>query len=165
MKKFTAIVFTALVLGLSGPVCAMAQTPAAPQRHGSRGMDAGSTGMYDPKTVETLRGEVVAVERVTPRGRKMGRMMQGAHQGIHLLVKTGKDTLSVHLGPAWYIDHQALKIVPKDKISIRGSRIMFDGKPALVAAEVRKDDAVLTLRDANGVPAWVSWRRHSPDAR
>lgn len=33
------------------------------------------------------------------------------------------------------------------------------GKPALVAAEVKKGGEVLVLRDANGFPAWGGWRR------
>jgi hypothetical protein len=36
---------------------------------------------------------------------------------------------------------------------------MFEGKPAIIAAEVKKDDEVLTLRDASGFPAWSGWRR------
>jgi hypothetical protein len=35
---------------------------------------------------------------------------------------------------------------------------MLDGKPALIAAEVKKGDEVMKLRDANGVPAWSGGR-------
>jgi hypothetical protein len=40
--------------------------------------------MYDPKTVETVSGEVVGLDYLTPA--KAGR-------GIHLLLKTDKETI------------------------------------------------------------------------
>jgi hypothetical protein len=107
--------------------------------------------MYNPQTVETLSGEVLSVDHITP--------LQGMHYGIHAMVKTDKETISVHLGPGWYIENQDVTIAPKDKIGVKGSRITFEGKPALIAAEVQKEDAVLTLRDANGFPMWNGWRR------
>jgi hypothetical protein len=107
--------------------------------------------MYNPQTVETLSGEVVSIDKFTP--------MRGMHSGLHAMVKTDKETISVHLGPGWYLENQDVTIEPKDKIEVKGSRITFEGKPALIAAEVKKGDQVLTLRDASGVPAWSGWRR------
>jgi hypothetical protein len=52
-----------------------------------------------------------------------------------------------------------MKIAAGDKIEVKGSRISFGGKPAIIAAEVRKGSAALMLRDPNGVPAWAGWRR------
>jgi hypothetical protein len=38
---------------------------------------------------------------------------------------------------------------------VKGSRITTKrGKTVLIAAEVKKDDSILKLRDENGVPAW-----------
>ncbi len=107
--------------------------------------------MYNPATVETIKGEVVAVEKVKP--------MKGMQYGIHLMVKTDKETIPVHLGPSWYIDRQDTKIEKGDRIEVKGSRVTFDGKPAIIAAEVKKGDHVLLLRDSAGVPAWSGWRR------
>jgi hypothetical protein len=50
-------------------------------------------------------------------------------------------------------------MVGKDESEVKGSRIIFEGKPAIIAAEVIKGDEVLTLRDASGFPAWNGWRR------
>jgi len=107
--------------------------------------------LFDPKTIERISGDVVSVETVTP--------MRGMHQGVHLIVKTEKETISVHLGPAWFIENQDVKIMPKDKVEITGSRITFQGKPAIIASEVRKGDQVLKLREENGYPLWSGWRR------
>ncbi|HEV8725573.1 MAG TPA: hypothetical protein VGW77_33555 [Candidatus Binatia bacterium] len=60
-------------------------------------------------------------------------------------VKTDKETVSVHLGPSWYLENQDVKIDPKDKVEVKGSRITFGGKPAIIAAEVKKGDEVLKL--------------------
>jgi hypothetical protein len=79
--------------------------------------------------------------------------------GVHLLVKTPKETISVHLGPSWYLDNQETKIDPKDNVEVTGSRITFEGKPAIIAREVKKGDEVLKLRDEHGVPMWAGWRR------
>jgi hypothetical protein len=48
---------------------------------------------------------------------------------------------------------------PRDTVEVKGSRVTFAGKPALIAAEVRKGNAVLTLRDDDGFPAWSAMRR------
>jgi len=107
--------------------------------------------MYNPATVETIRGTVVSVDTIVPR--------RGMHYGIHLTVKSEKETIPVHLGPGWFIENQNVKIEPGDDIEVKGSRITFDGKPAIIAAEVRKGNEILTLRDANGFPVWSGWRR------
>lgn len=107
--------------------------------------------MYDLKTVETISGEVVSIERITP--------IKGMCYGVHLMVKTDKETIPIHLGPGWYIENQDIKIQPKDKIEIKGSRITFQGTPAVIAAEVKKGDEILRLRDEKGFPVWAGWRR------
>jgi len=107
--------------------------------------------MYDPKTVETVSGEVMSVQQMTP--------MKGMGPGVHLTLKTDKESIDVHLGPAWYIERQDIKIAAGDKIEVKGSRITYQGKPAIIAAEIHKGDEVLVLRDANGIPMWAGWRR------
>jgi hypothetical protein len=107
--------------------------------------------MYDPKSVETIQGEVVSVDIFTA-GREMS-------SGVHLTLKTPSETISVHLGPAWYISAQDTRIEPEDSIEIQGSRISFEGKPAIVAARVKKGAEEIILRDESGFPAWAGWRR------
>lgn len=121
---------------------------------GSGGWDPGSqyNRMYDPKTVETLSGAVVSVEE-TPSMRGM------SSYGVHLLLKTDQETISVHLGPGWFIENQDIPIAPNDTIQVKGSRITFEGEPTLIAAEVVKGDKVLKLRDDSGFPVWSGWRR------
>jgi len=104
---------------------------------------------YDPKTIETVQGKVLSVEKMQQRG-----------HGVHLMLQTDKETISVHLGPSWYIDKQTPKIETNDTITVTGSRVTIDGKPTMIAAEVKKGNEVLKLRDDNGVPAWSRGRRN-----
>jgi hypothetical protein len=52
-----------------------------------------------------------------------------------------------------------VKIEAKDKVEVKGSKITFGGKPAIIAIEVKKGDEVLKLRDDAGFPVWSGWRR------
>ena len=118
---------------------------------GGWGMGTAYGKIYNPKTVETISGEVVSVDKIKP--------IKGMSYGVHMTVKTDKETISVHVGPGWYIENQDIKIEPKDKVEVTGSRITFEGKPAIIAAEVKKGDEILKLRDENGFPVWSGWRR------
>jgi hypothetical protein len=120
---------------------------------GSGGWGSGTqyNRMYDTKAVDTITGEVTSVDRITPA--------KGMSGGIHMNVKTDKETISVHLGPSWYLENQDVKIEAKDKVEVKGSKITFGGKPAIIAAEVKKGDEVLKLRDDSGFPVWSGWRR------
>ena len=107
--------------------------------------------LYNPQAMETLSGEVASVDTITP--------MKGMSSGVHLMVKTDKETISVHLGPAWYIQRQDMKIAPGDKVEITGSRITFQAQPTIIAAELKKGTEIFKLRDGDGFPVWSGWRR------
>jgi hypothetical protein len=163
MKK---VILPLVALTLVWAAAAFAQTPPMPAMRGMGGMgwaaDSPYNRMYDTSTVETVRGEITSVEHfslmgATTEARPMP--MYRGHQGIHLMVKTDKDTISVHLGPTWFIENQEMQIMPKDTVEVKGSRITFNEKPAIIAAEVVKGDNVLTLRDEKGVPVWAGWRK------
>ena len=127
--------------------------PAGVRWRGSGGWGQGTaySKMYDPKTVETISGEVVKIDTIMP--------LKGMSAGMHMSVKTDKGEISVHLGPGYFIENQDVKIAAKDKVEVKGSRITFGGKPAIIAAEVKKGDEVLKLRDDSGFPVWSGWRR------
>jgi len=124
---------------------------AAPGRGGGWGMGSSYQRMYNPATVETVTGTVQSVQKTTP--------MRGMQYGIHLIVKTDKETIPVHLGPGWFIEKQDQQIAKGDSVEVKGSRATVGGKPVIIAAEVKKGDEVLKLRDENGVPVWAGWRR------
>jgi hypothetical protein len=148
MKRLSIVtaVMTVLALNTAG---------ASPQEiawkgGGGWGHRGGYGRVYNPQTVETIAGEVVTVDRFTPA--------KGMSHGVHLTVRTDKEAISVHLGPSWYIENQDVKILPKDKIEVKGSRVTYEGKPAIVAATLTKGNEQLVLRDAAGFPVWSGWR-------
>jgi DNA helicase TIP49 (TBP-interacting protein) len=96
--------------------------------------------------IDAIEGKVLSVEKSTsPKGRGYG---------VHLTLQTEKETLSVRLGPGWYIDKQTPKIKANDTITVTGSRVTVGGKPAIIASQVKKGNETLKLRDDNGIPAW-----------
>ena len=103
---------------------------------------------YDPKTVATITGEVVKVKEWPSR--------RGTDTGIGLLLKTDKGEVPVHIGPASFLEKQGFKIGEKDKLEITGSKVTGKrGKTFLLAAQVKKGDAVLKLRDESGKPLFA----------
>jgi hypothetical protein len=103
--------------------------------------------MWDAGTVETLKGQVVTVEKYVPgRG--------GTVFGLRLTMQTDSESVSVILGPAWYIEAQQFKFEPGDTLEVKGSRMSAQGQPAMIAAEVKKGDKSLKLRNETGNPLW-----------
>jgi len=101
---------------------------------------------YDPKTVETVGGNVLSIQKTTLPKRR--------GYWVELMLQTTKETITVQLGPAWYIDKQTPRIEANDTITVIGSRLTMDGRLAIVAADVTKGNELLKLRDNNGTPVW-----------
>jgi hypothetical protein len=122
---------------------------AAPAAH-AQGRSATAERLFDPATVTTVEGEITEIQRIS-RGRR--------HEGVHLLLSTGSETLDVHLGPEAYVDRQSVKLAKGDRVEVKGSRVTLDAKPAIIAQEVTRGDERIELRDASGTPAWSRGRR------
>jgi hypothetical protein len=150
MRKIGTVIVVLAMFSLIFTYSSFARMGPMWKGSGGWGMGMQYNRMYDPKTVETVTGEVVSVDKITP--------MKGMSHGIHMVLKTDKETISIHLGPSWYIENQDIKIEPKDTVEVKGSRITFQGKPAIIAAEIKKGNEILKLRDEKGFPVWSGWR-------
>jgi hypothetical protein len=133
-----------LGLALAGP--AWGQT-------GPRDVPSGGPGgLYDPQTVVTVSGVVVS------------KTQPGAEADLPFLVylslRTEKEKITVFLGPNLYIAQLPAQIKILDRVQVTGSKITWAGKPVILAAEVKKGDQVLKLRDPNGVPLWTGRGRN-----
>ncbi len=105
---------------------------------------------FDPGAVQTVSGQVVAVNRV--------RAGRGAR--VRLMLATPTERIPITLGPAGYIAGQKFILAPGDQVSITGSRVAGRrGRPVIIATEVNKQDQVLRLRNPSGVPLWRGRRR------
>lgn len=136
MKSYIACLALVAVIALTVPTVALAQ----------RGRGSVSSRIYDPQTVETVSGRVISIEQVA-RG-------AGSNYGIHLELQTDHGTLSVHLGPQEYLRRHGVTIAPHDSIKVTGSRVTLRGEPVLIAAQIRKGNRTVLLRNALGVPLW-----------
>jgi len=152
MKK-SFVMFAVLAIVIFGLTNESFAQKGAMKWQGSGGWGVGTPyqRMYDPAKAETLSGTVEAVAQVVP--------MKGMNRAVAVTLKTEKETISIHLGPEWYIGRLDTKIVKSDSIEIKGARATFAGKPVIIAAEVKKGDNVLVLRDSSGIPVWSGWRR------
>jgi hypothetical protein len=156
MKKANVLMAFLCALGLLFASDAAAQRGMGPRsgaglRGGGWCPGSQYMQMYNTQSIETITGEVASVDKITP--------YRGMSGGVHLTVKTANGMVPVHLGPAWYINNQEIELVKGDKITVKGSKIDFQGKPTIIASEVIKGDHVLKLRDENGFPAWSGWYR------
>lgn len=145
-RLFTALVAIAAV--------ALLLVPAGFAQNGQNGSATGKTHrIYDPATETTVTGTIESIHKVRSWRNK-------AWAGTHLTLKTESgDTYDIHLGPASYLEQQDFSFAKGEQVEITGSKVMYKGKDAIIAREVKKDGKTLTLRDAQGFPAWAGQRR------
>ena len=92
MKKVTMFMVMLGVIGLFLTAGSFAQPGMKWKGSGGWGPGGQYNRMYDPATVETISGVVETIGKIPSPGRRMTH-------GLHVTVKTAKDTISVHLGP------------------------------------------------------------------
>jgi len=112
----------------------------------AQGMRRGG-GNYNPATETTLTGAVDEVKNVPSQGPGAG--------GLHLIVKAASGAVEVHLGPAAFVTSKNMTFAKGDTVTVTGSKVTMSGQEVVIAREIKKGDQVLTLRDANGFPAWA----------
>lgn len=132
------LLWLVLVLVALAPASSLAQGGPPPGKGSAQ-------RMYDPATVVTLSGTVTAESRVD-RGR--------GHKGIHLTLRTAEGEISVHLGPDSWVDQQKVRLAKGDSVTVKGSKVTFDGGPAIIAQSVTRGGETLVLRSPDGVPVW-----------
>ena len=103
--------------------------------------------LYNPDTVEQVKGEVVSLEKtISGNGRAYCQT---------LTLKTENGRILVILKPENFAPRTNLSLRPRDQLEITGSRVAFPGKTALIAARVKRGSDTMILRDLTGRPAWA----------
>jgi hypothetical protein len=129
-------------LGLAAMVAVtLAAAPALAQ--GPKG--GGMGPRYDKTTETTVTGTVDEVQ--SHQGR-------GGGTGLHLALKTEAGVLNVHVGPTTWLTEHNYAFSKGDVLQVTGSKVQMNGGDAFIAREIRKGDAIMTLRTADGVPLW-----------
>ena len=94
-------------------------------------------------------GKVTAINR---RAAKKA----GKPDRVTMILQTDQGAVKVHLGPADYLDQQALKLAPGDQVEVKGVKVNRPKSPTFIAGQVRKGDQVMQLRDeVTGQPMWL----------
>jgi hypothetical protein len=148
MRISKSLLVIGLCLTLGGP--ALAQTAGGQGMGPGRGMGPWS---YNPQNITTIKGTVES------RGPKRGRRMQH----VSWVIKTDQGNVTVHLGPAWYLNQQQMVINPGDTMEATGSEVQMGGGTMMVAKEVTVNGKTLKLRNDQGLPVWQGQgRRQAP---
>ena len=111
--------------------------------------------IFDSKTIKTISGQVIKIDQVPEFG--VGLQMR-------LTVFIDKnEILPVYLGPAYYLagPWQAKHLKLGDKVTVTGSQVTVSGEPLMIATTVKRENEILRLRDKEGIPEWIGWKKTS----
>lgn len=112
-----------------------------------------SKNIFDYNTIKTISGQVIKVDQVPEPGLGME---------IRLTVFIDKkDVLLVYLGPAFYIvgSEQTSRFKIGDQVTVTGSQVTVSGEVFMLAITVMRGNEVLRLRDKDGNPEWIGWKK------
>ena len=72
-----------------------------------------------------------------------------------------KEVLPVYLGPAFYIvgSEQTKDFKIGDQVTVTGSQVTVHDEPLIIATTVKRGNEVLRLRDKDGNPEWIGWKK------
>jgi sporulation protein YlmC with PRC-barrel domain len=111
--------------------------------------------IFDPKTIKTISGHVIKIDQVPEFG-------FGLQMRLTVLIDK-KEILPVYLGPAYYLvgPWQSNRLKLGAQVTVSGSQVTVGGEPLMVAMTVKRGNEVLRLRDQEGIPAWIGWKKTS----
>ncbi|MEX2662359.1 MAG: hypothetical protein WD227_10520 [Vicinamibacterales bacterium] len=105
----------------------------------------GTAPNYDVATEVTLTGAIEEVKTIPGPG------VQG---GVHLMLKTAKETIEIDLGPESFLKKQNYQLSKGDDITVIGSRVKRNAGEAVIARQITKGKEKMTFRDEKGFPRW-----------
>ncbi len=109
----------------------------------------GYNRLYDANIMETFKGTVINIMTFNA-----DRYIRNT---IRFNLKTKDDTISIHIGPSWYLNYKKFSIKEGDKVIVTGSKIVYNSKPAVIASQIKKSNDKVELRNPEGFPLWSQW--------
>jgi len=85
----------------------------------------------------------------------------GALDGVYLKVETKTDAFDVYLAPAAFVKMLEIPLKTGLTVEITGSLITFEGKPLMLARDLKIGKNLYSMRDRNGVPNWLWLTRNN----
>jgi sporulation protein YlmC with PRC-barrel domain len=106
------------------------------------------TGTFNPASISTVEGTVVAQGKFTPQ--------TGGPDMLWLRIRTEDGRIALaNLGPRNYISSQNFYVVQGDRIRLTGSDVTAaSGRHVWLPTEVTYNSHMLRLRSADGMPLW-----------
>jgi DNA/RNA endonuclease YhcR with UshA esterase domain len=75
--------------------------------------------------------------------------------GTHLVLKTATGgTYEAHLAPAAFLKEFDMIFKQGDSVTVTGTKVTFDGKPAVLARLIKVKNETFMFRDEKGRPLW-----------
>jgi hypothetical protein len=130
--KTSRVIWALLVLAGAAIVVSQAQNPPAHHEY-----------KYEMANQQTVEGIVADT-----------RDYNCPVSGAHIVIKTVSSEIEAHLAPVTFLKQYDINIRKGDKVTVVGSRIMYDGKPALIARTVTIAQDTYSFRDDKGRPLW-----------
>lgn len=111
--------------------------------------------MYNPNTVQTIKGEITNIQYV--------KQPSGRDDGVHLTVISRESQYEVRLGPRWFLEENNIEFFKGSEIEITGSKKTINQNLILIASKISYQNRTVILRDKYGIPMWSGkkgcWRR------
>ncbi len=124
----------AVALGFfGGAVCSLIAQDKAPPK-------------YDVAAQETVQGTIQEV--------KDYKCPVSGAVGSHISIKTLEGTLEVHLAPTAFLKDDDLALRAGDNVKIVGVKLVYDGRPAMLARTLTIGQTTFFFRDEKGRPLW-----------
>ena len=102
---------------------------------------------YDKNTEVTLKGTIEEI-----------KLVPGPNEGIHIMLKTGDQTILVHIAPEKFLKEMDITLKKGDHLEVTGSKIKTEDGDEVLAKTIAFDaNNSFTLRDEHGVPVWTGW--------
>lgn len=136
--KFTRVLLGVFALLLFGAAMNLISQEKSSPTHASY--------TYAPGSEQTMRGWVVET--------KDFQCPVTGTLGSHITVKNELSSIEVHLAPASFMKQYEISIRKGDNVTVVGSKIMFEGKSALIAKSVAIGNDTYNFRDQSGRPLW-----------
>jgi hypothetical protein len=86
------------------------------------------------------------------------RIIPGALEGVHLMLKSPNEAILVHVAPEKFLKEMDTSFSKGDVIEVVGCKIKDpDGADELLARQITKGTDELQVRDKKGKPIWTTW--------
>lgn len=125
--------------------CVALTLPAVVSQEKKTG-SAPATPKYDPTTEVTVKG---VVEKLKDYACPVSGGI-----GAHFTLKTSTEVIEVHLAPSRYLPEYGIALAKGDEVEVRGSKVIYQGSPALLARQIGRGNDIFFFRDAKGRPLW-----------